>query len=193
MIFTLDTGLPGELTVFFPYEYVYKEQLQYMLELKRALDAKGDAILEMPTGTGKTVCLLALITSYQYAKPETGNLIYCTRTVPEMAKTMAELARVVDYRASALAAAGAADTGKILGVCLSSRRNLCIHPGVADAEDKEGVDAGCRNLTASWVRKAGASDPSVPLCSFFEGLDSACGGGDAPAPPGVTPTCSRCT
>lgn len=40
----------------------------------------------MPTGTGKTVCLVSLITSYQLAHPEVGKLIYCTRTVPEMVK-----------------------------------------------------------------------------------------------------------
>jgi hypothetical protein len=40
----------------------------------------------MPTGTGKTITLLSLITSYQLAHPETGKLIYCTRTVPEMEK-----------------------------------------------------------------------------------------------------------
>jgi DNA excision repair protein ERCC-2 len=83
---------------------MYPEQYNYMLELKHALDAKGHALLEMPTGnysfvylihipnvlpkigTGKTVCLLALITSYQLAHPEVGKLIYCTRTVPEMLK-----------------------------------------------------------------------------------------------------------
>jgi DNA excision repair protein ERCC-2 len=40
----------------------------------------------MPTGTGKTISMLALITSYQLAHPECGKLIYCTRTVPEMEK-----------------------------------------------------------------------------------------------------------
>ena len=54
------------LDMFFPYDYLYPEQFTYMLELKRALDAKGHALLEMPTATGKTVCLLALITSYQH-------------------------------------------------------------------------------------------------------------------------------
>jgi DNA excision repair protein ERCC-2 len=34
MKFLLD-GLP----VYFPYEYVYKEQYEYMLEIKRAYDA----------------------------------------------------------------------------------------------------------------------------------------------------------
>lgn len=41
---------------------------------------------QMPTGTGKTITLLSLITSYQLAHPEVGKLIYCTRTVPEMEK-----------------------------------------------------------------------------------------------------------
>ena len=59
---------------------------------QKALDAKGDCLLEMPTGTGKTVTLLSFITSYQLAHPETGKLIYCTRTVPEMTKVRAERA-----------------------------------------------------------------------------------------------------
>lgn len=42
----------------------------------------------MPTGTGKTIALLSLITSYQKHKPEIGKLIYCSRTVPEMEKVM---------------------------------------------------------------------------------------------------------
>jgi hypothetical protein len=44
---------------------------------------------QMPTGTGKTITLLSLITSYQLAHPEVGKLIYCTRTVPEMEKVRA--------------------------------------------------------------------------------------------------------
>jgi len=65
------------LDVFFPYEYLYKEQYEYMLNLKRAIDDKGHALLEMPTGTGKTVCLISLITSYQFQYPQhTGKLIY---------------------------------------------------------------------------------------------------------------------
>ena len=35
-----------------------------MRSLKHALDNSGHALLEMPTGTGKTICLLALLTAY---------------------------------------------------------------------------------------------------------------------------------
>eukprot|EP00965_Chrysotila_dentata_P181265 5983459-Pleurochrysis_carterae.AAC.1 len=87
-----------DLEVQFPYERVYPEQYAYMLELKRALDAKGHAMLEMPTGTGKTVTLLSLVTSYQRAHPETGKLLYCTRTIPEMEKVLEELKGVEQHR-----------------------------------------------------------------------------------------------
>ena len=52
----------------------------------------------MPTGTGKTITLLSLITSYQLEHPEIGKLVYCTRTVPEMEKVLQELKELVDYR-----------------------------------------------------------------------------------------------
>ncbi len=40
------------LEVFFPYEYIYPEQYRYMLELKRALDAKGHGLLEVSPRPG---------------------------------------------------------------------------------------------------------------------------------------------
>lgn len=91
------------LDVFFPYDRIYLEQHQYMRGLKQSLDAGGHCLLEMPTGTGKTVCLLSLITSYQFANPSAGKLVYCTRTVPEMNSVMEELATVLEYRSQQLA------------------------------------------------------------------------------------------
>jgi len=64
------------LEVLWPYDYIYPEQLQYMRLLKQSLE-RGHCLLEMPTGTGKTVSLLSLILSFQYAHPEVGKLIYC--------------------------------------------------------------------------------------------------------------------
>ena len=51
------------------------------------------------------------------------------------------------------------------------------------------MDAGCRRLTATWVREragagaAGGGDASVELCDFFETYERA--GADALLPPGV--------
>lgn len=207
--------------------------------------------MEMPTGTGKTVCLLSLITSYQFSKPSAGKLIYCTRTVPEMNHVMEELATVLSYRAEQLRLQeeqeqiqlqrqqqqqqqqGVADVdmedmtttaqqrtdaqksgqdttegqqpsrkkprrvidashkrkgpsmgpitdGKgaggsgVLALCLSSRRNMCIHERVMAESDREAVDAACRGMTATWVLEAARKNPgSMETCEYYDNFQSA--------------------
>lgn len=231
------------LDVFFPYDRIYLEQHQYMRSLKQALDAGGHCLLEMPTGTGKTVCLLSLITSYQFANPSAGKLVYCTRTVPEMNSVMEELGIVLAYRAEQLRlqenpnvnmeqqeeeqsnageeihetnhdstvrstkkprhvysgrkkssssnnssnsssppskimgpildGKGAGGSG-VLALCLSSRRNMCIHERVLHESDREAVDAACRSMTASWVIEEATKHPgSIETCSYFDNFYSA--------------------
>ncbi|KAF4722373.1 General transcription and DNA repair factor IIH helicase subunit XPD, partial [Perkinsus olseni] len=92
------------LRVMFPYDAIYPEQVQYMHYLKQALDAShGQGLIEMPTGTGKTVTIMSLVTSYQLEHPEMGKLVYCTRTVPEMNQAIRELKLVIEYRDRILA------------------------------------------------------------------------------------------
>ncbi|KAG4120180.1 hypothetical protein ERO13_D11G127700v2 [Gossypium hirsutum] len=168
-----------DVTVYFLYDYIYPEQYSYMIELKRALDAKGHCLLEMPTGTGKTIALLSLITSYSLSKPETSiKLIYCTRTVHEMEKTLAELKLLHNYQIKHLG-----PQARLLAIGLSSRKNLCVNPTVLAAENRDSVDAGCRKLTASWVRAMAAENPNVPTCQFFENYERAASA--AVLPPGV--------
>ena len=95
----------------------------------------------------QTITLLSLVTSYQLAHPECGKLIYCTRTVPEMEKVLAELRNLQKYREQELGVAA-----QILALGLSSRKNMCIHPMVSEEGSRESVDAKCRKLTATWVR-----------------------------------------
>jgi len=207
------------LDVFFPYERIYLEQHQYMRSLKQSLDAGGHCLLEMPTGTGKTVCLLSLITSYQFANPGAGKLVYCTRTVPEMNHVMEELATVLAYRSKVLLSESAGETvvkdeevgienqdtsrkrprkvykrqqkqesppmgpigdgrgaggSGILALCLSSRRNMCIHERVVAESDREAVDAACRSMTASWVVEANRKRPgSIETCSYYDKFQDA--------------------
>ncbi|XP_010278066.1 PREDICTED: DNA repair helicase XPD isoform X2 [Nelumbo nucifera] len=168
-----------DVTVYFPYDHIYPEQYAYMLELKRALDARGHCLLEMPTGTGKTIALLSLITSYALSKPSNPpKLLYCTRTVHEMEKTLAELRLLHDYQLSQLG-----PSARILALGLSSRKNLCINPSVVSGSSRDSVDAACRKLTASWVRAMAIENPNIPTCCFFENYEKA--GSDAMLPPGV--------
>lgn len=176
------------ITVYFPYDHIYPEQYAYMLDLKRALDARGHCLLEMPTGTGKTAALLSLITSYSLAHPShPTKLLYCTRTVHEMEKTLAELRLLHQTLASYPSSA----PHRSLALGLSSRKNLCVNPAALSASaSRDSVDSACRRLTASWVRSAAAERPpgEVPLCSFFENYAalSDSGGPDSiMLPPGV--------
>eukprot|EP01127_Copromyxa_protea_P018211 TRINITY_DN5675_c0_g1_i1.p1 TRINITY_DN5675_c0_g1~~TRINITY_DN5675_c0_g1_i1.p1 ORF type:complete len:762 (+),score=107.42 TRINITY_DN5675_c0_g1_i1:36-2321(+) len=157
-----------DLLVYFPFTYIYPEQYEYMLSLKRGLDAGGAVCLEMPTGTGKTVSLLSLIVSYQLWKPEIGKLIYCCRTVGEVSKTLEELRVVLAYRDSELGEAAPST----LALSLSSRKNLCIHPVASALETRDAVDGACRKMTAPWRREA-SQEPgnNVTLCDFYEGFE----------------------
>jgi DNA excision repair protein ERCC-2 len=154
------------LVVYFPYTFIYPEQYEYMRQLKKALDMKGPCVLEMPTGTGKTVSLLSLITSYQAQYEQTGKLIYCCRTVGEVEKTMEELRRVIQYRDAEMGLSAP----KTLCIALSSRKNLCIHPQVSEGRSRDTVDSRCRDMTASWRRERAKNDPDIELCDFYEGF-----------------------
>lgn len=128
----------------------------------------------MPCGTGKTVTLLSLITSYQLHHPGTGKLFYCSRTVPEIEAVLTELRRVIAHQQ--LCVAGnveiAEQSNQFLGLGMSSRAQLCINEDVNGPErGREDVDTGCRRRIAPWVREraaAGTLEKDEPTCEFYE-------------------------
>lgn len=167
------------LLVYFPYDYIYPEQYAYMLELKRGLDAKGHCLLEMPSGTGKTITLLSLIVAYMLENPlDVTKLIYCSRTVPEIEKVIEELKKLMDYYEKETES-----KPKIVGLVLSSRKNMCIHPEVSREREGKIVDGRCHSLTASYIRERHNYDESTPICNFYEGFDME--GKEQLMPPGI--------
>ncbi|KJP86770.1 hypothetical protein AK88_03584 [Plasmodium fragile] len=178
VVFHLD-----DLEVFFPYDYIYPEQYAYMRYLKKTLDSEGHCVLEMPTGTGKTVAIFSLITSYQYKKNDEGKFIFCTRTVAEMEKSLIELKKVIQYRVDTVrrradssgAACAATNSnadgssgcggggggfanldvppGDIVALGISARRCMCVNERVLRKHERERIDEECRKLTATFVRE----------------------------------------
>lgn len=70
-----------------------------------------------------------------------------------------------------------------VGLALSSRKNLCLHPDVSRERDGKVVDARCHALVAPHVRERHARDPeSVPVCDFYEQFERM--GRDLRLPPG---------
>ncbi|KAK7746618.1 TFIIH/NER complex ATP-dependent 5'-3' DNA helicase subunit [Diatrype stigma] len=155
-----------DLPVLFPYPRIYPEQYDYMCDLKRTLDAGGHCVLEMPSGTGKTVSLLSLIIAYQQHYPEHRKLIYCSRTMSEIEKALAELKALMKFRAEEL---GHAEDFRGLG--LTSRKNLCLHPSVKREKSGAIVDSRCRSLTAGFVKEKKDKGESVDTCIYHDNLD----------------------
>ena len=147
----------------FPYPRIYPEQYAYMCDLKKTLDAGGHCVLEMPSGTGKTVSLLSLIVAYQQHYPEHRKLIYCSRTMSEIEKALAELKALMEHRAKEL---GHEEEFRALG--LTSRKNLCLHPSVKREKSGTVVDARCRSLTAGFVKEKKERGEDVELCVYHE-------------------------
>ena len=69
---------------------------------------------------------------------------------------------------------GAGGSGE-LALCLSSRRNMCIHERVMGESDREAVDAACRSMTASWVVEHARQNPTanIETCSYFDDFSDA--------------------
>ena len=210
-----------DMEFIFPYDKMYPEQYNYVCDLKRSLDAHGHCVLEMPSGTGKTVSLLSLIVAYQYVRPRSRfsacRRLELTPALPPAARaqdgpTRAQAHLLLAHRArdregSRRAQAPHAvpvrslshlmlfslapradlsdlppppsslrrsevygiDDGDFLGLGLSSRKNLCIHPSVRQEKKGKAVDARCRDMTSAVAKQRHEQDPgSVELCSFHE-------------------------
>lgn len=134
--------------IHFPYEQIYPEQLSYISNIIKNIVSPGNLLIEMPSGTGKTVALLSSYLSY-YIHCKINNLpfpklIYATRTVPEVEKAVIELKniiRILNLR----------ELDDFLGVALTSKKNLCINEKVLSTNK---VDLTCRSI--------------LPDCDFYQ-------------------------
>lgn len=132
----------GSIEVFFPKDKIYPEQMQYIKEMYEVVQEKGHCLIEMPTGTGKTIAILSFLVSYQihlmtqgagheklketgFRKKEgTFKIVYCTRTTAEIEKVLEELKDLYNYIQNYI------PDVEYLGVGLAARRTLCINPEI---------------------------------------------------------------
>jgi DNA excision repair protein ERCC-2 len=112
--------------------------------------------------------LLSLIVAYILQYPDKlVKLVYCSRTVPEIEKTVGELKRLIEFYKKQT---NQPDL-KFLGLSLSSRKNLCIHPEANKMNATKEVDTKCMSMTASFIREKAKKDKTINLCSFYEQYD----------------------
>lgn len=125
--------------IYFPYEKIYPEQLKYIKSLLKSIQAPGHVLIEMPSGTGKTVALLSCTVSYQLYMKSRGvpfKIVYCSRTLPEIDKALKELRNLVEYIKRHV-------SFNFLGVGLSKRGNMCVNKEALGSFD---VEVTCRKM-----------------------------------------------
>lgn len=128
-----------QISIYFPYDKIYPEQLKYIKLLLKSLQDSGHCLIEMPSGTGKTISLLSCTVSYllhcrTINKPF--KIIYCSRTIPEIDKTLNELKNLVSYIEKYV-------KFNFLGLGLSKRGNLCINKEAMHSFD---LELTCRKM-----------------------------------------------
>ncbi|KAG6820366.1 hypothetical protein H0H93_001558 [Arthromyces matolae] len=123
-------------------------------------------------GLGSDNTSSSLMIEYTRFYPTRRKLIYCSRTVPEIEKALAELKRLMEYRISQAETDEEKEKEKnYTGLGLTSRKNLCIHPEVSKEKKGKVVDARCRDMTNTVACEMGRENPgSVELCDWHENL-----------------------
>lgn len=111
---------------------------------------------------------MSLIVAYILQYPDKlVKLVYCSRTVPEIEKTVGELKRLIEFYKK--------QTNKsdlrFLGLSLSSRKNLCIHPEASKMHTGKEVDTKCMSMTASFIREKAKKDKTLTVCNLYETFD----------------------
>lgn len=108
----------------FPFE-PYPCQVSMMRAMERGLRAHRDCVIESPTGTGKTLSLLA--TALHYALPLKKRIVYVSRTHSQLTQAVRELeSKLLSFYP------------KLRYSVLGSRDQLCTHPRVSKSKgDKQ--------------------------------------------------------
>jgi len=102
----------------FPFE-PYACQVEFMNKTLEAIETKQTALLESPTGTGKTLCLLTATLAWalpRSGEPERPTVVYASRTHAQLSQAVKALRATVYQPKVAV---------------VGSREHLCGHPRVS--------------------------------------------------------------
>ncbi len=151
----------------------------------------GHAMLEMPTGAGKTVCLIAVCVAYKMRDKISGTnaigkLVFTTRTVNQVNKFTHELEKLVKHRWTvdktrerflAFHEAQRQTEGhsapapelELLGVAMSSRQNLCINETVtASCTTGDEFNSACRRLLFTDMEDVAGAGAGRSGCHYHQ-------------------------
>ena len=105
----------GKHTFSFPYE-PYQIQKDFMSKILTSLENNENALLESPTGSGKTLSLLAPVLAYLSSIPDKPTVYFTSRTHSQLKQAIDQLRLLTTLNATTLA----------------SRSHLCLNKDVKD-------------------------------------------------------------
>lgn len=118
LVFVMDPRLhAGYLKKFpdvyriFPYSTMRQAQVEMVGVVREAIEKARPAVVEGPTGMGKTIAVLCAVLSSSYAEGK--KIVYCSRTHGQMDRVIEEL-RVLSSKLS------------VSGISLRGRREMCL-------------------------------------------------------------------
>lgn len=122
----------GNTLVFFPFE-PYEPQRQYISCVIEALSERKHAIIESPTGTGKTLSLLCSSLAWLQNSNSKSVIYYTSRTHMQLGQVAKEMKRTAYARVPA--------------VVIGSRKHMCLNDDVRSQADNL-INRACRNAIA---------------------------------------------
>lgn len=119
------------IRVYFPFE-PYDVQKDYMKSTIQAIQQAKNALLESPTGTGKTLSLVCSTLAWLSAQGQGHSMVYYTsRTHKQLDQAAKEMKRTAYARNPS--------------VVIGSRAQLCINNEVRDSKGDHLINRACRN------------------------------------------------
>ncbi|KAH0788653.1 putative helicase [Histomonas meleagridis] len=139
------------LTIKFPYQTPHLSQSLIMSNEALAIKTHKNALLESPTGTGKSLALLSTALASQEADPSIHQIIYTSRTHSQLQQLIGEYKKLPYFPQ--------------MGI-LASRKHLCIHPIVSKSAD---VNSECRKLLINSECPYDKKIKGIPNCFLPNG------------------------
>ncbi|KAL7669865.1 hypothetical protein ACOME3_004812 [Neoechinorhynchus agilis] len=119
------------VTVQFPHD-PYGCQLEYMTAVLKSIQRSQNALLESPTGTGKTLSLLCASLAWIQSHGSTSSrVVYTSRTHSQLSQVFREL-RKTSY------------AGRVKSCILASRDQLCVNAEVMKLKSSQAKISACR-------------------------------------------------
>lgn len=124
--------------VYFPYR-PYSQQEQLIKSLMTTVLSSQNALVESPTGTGKTLCILAsTLSALAFEQrsvfdpdPPQHKIYYLTRTHSQITQVISELKRLTWF--------------KLKVNIIASREHLCINKNLSQLKGRQ-LDRACQDI-----------------------------------------------